>query len=200
MLIREVMTTAVITVRPTDPVRAAIRTLYEHNVTAAPVLDEAGRLVGIVSEMDLLRGEFDPDPRASVRFRPGAPEPPPAVVSDVMTSEVTTTTETADVASLTGVMISQKIKSVPVLRGRELVGIVSRRDLLGVLTRSDQAIRADVVALLTEQDPHGSSYSVEVRDGVVELSGGPAEDQRHLAERLTRTVPGVVRVRRSTAR
>lgn len=199
MLIREVMTTPVITVRPTDPVRAAIRTLYEHNVTAAPVLDVAGQLVGIVSEMDLLRGEFDPDPRASVRFRPGEPAPPPAVVSDVMTSDVTTTTETADVATLTEVMISQKIKSVPVVRGRELVGIVSRRDLLGVLTRSDQAIRADVVALLREQDPHGSGYSVEVRDGVVELGGGPAEDRHHLAERLARTVPGVVRVRRSTA-
>ena len=199
MLIREVMTTAVITVRPTDPVRAAIRTLYEHIVTAAPVLDEAGRLVGIVSEMDLLRGEFDPDPRASVRFRPGDPEPPPALVSDVMTTDVTTTTETADVASLTEVMISQKIKSVPVVRGHVLVGIVSRRDLLGVLARSDQAIRADVVALLSEQDPHGSSYAIEVRNGVVELTGGPAEDQRHLAERLARTVPGVVRVRRSAA-
>lgn len=199
MLIREVMTTPVITVRPTDPVRAAIRILYEHNVTAAPVLDESGRLVGIVSEMDLLRGEFDPDPRATVRFRPGEPELPPAVVSDVMTSDVTTTTETADAASLTEVMISQKIKSVPVLRGREVIGIVSRRDLLGVLTRSDQAIRADVVALLSEQDPQGSDYGVEVRHGVVELIGGPAEDARHLAERLARTVPGVVRVRRSSA-
>jgi len=199
MLIREVMTTPVITVRPTDPVRAAIRTLYENDVTAEPVLDEAGRLVGIVSEMDLLRGEFDPDPRATVRFRSGGPEPPPAVVSDVMTSDVTTTTETADVASLTEAMIAQKIKSVPVVRGHELVGIVSRRDLLAVLTRSDKAIQAKVVALLNEQDPEGAGYSVEVRDGVVELTGGPALDDRHLAERLARTVPGVVRVRRSTA-
>jgi CBS domain-containing protein len=197
MLIREVMTTPVITVRAADSVRAAIRTLYEHNVTAAPVLDEAGRLVGIVSEMDLLRGEFDPDPRATVRFRPGEPEPPPALVSDVMTSEVTTTTETADLASLTEVMISQKIKSVPVVRGHEVVGIVSRRDLLGVLTRSDEAVRTDVIALLNEQDPHGGSYAVEVVDGVVALTGGPAEDERHLAERLARTVPGVVRVRRT---
>ena len=199
MLIREVMTAPVVTVRPTDSVRAAIRTLYEHDVTAAPVLDETGRLVGIVSEMDLLRGEFDPDPRATVRFRSGAPEPPPAVVSEVMTSAVTTVTETADVASLTDVMISRKIKSVPVVRGAEVVGIVSRRDLLGVLTRSDEAIRTDVVALLTEQDPHGAGYTVEVTDGVVALTGGPAEDQRHLAERLARTVPGVVRVRRSPA-
>ena len=199
MLIREVMTTPVITVRPTDPVRAAIQILYENDVTAAPVLDEACRLVGIVSEMDLLRGEFDPDPRATVRFRSGGPEPPPAVVSDVMTSDVTTTTETADVASLTEAMIAQKIKSVPVVRGHELVGIVSRRDLLAVLTRSDNAIQAEVVALLNEQDPEGAGYSVEVRDGVVELTGGPALDDRHLAERLARTVPGVVRVRRSTA-
>jgi CBS domain-containing protein len=199
MLIREVMTTPVITVRPTDPVRAAIRTLYENDVTAEPVLDEAGRLVGIVSEMDLLRGEFDPDPRATVRLRSGELEPPPAVVSDIMTSDVTTTTETADVASLTEAMIAQKIKSVPVVRGHELVGIVNRRDLLAVLTRSDNAIQAEVVALLNEQDPEGAGYSVEVRDGVVELSGGPALDERHLAERLARTVPGVVRVRRSTA-
>jgi osmotically-inducible protein OsmY len=88
---------------------------------------------------------------------------------------------------------------VPVVRGRELVGIVSRRDLLAVLTRSDNAIQAEVVALLNDQDPEGAGYSVEVRDGVVELSGAPALDERHLAERLARTVPGVVRVRRSTA-
>jgi CBS domain-containing protein len=96
-------------------------------------------------------------------------------------------------------MIAQKIKSVPVVRGHELVGIVSRRDLLAVLTRSDLAIRAEVVVLLNEQDPAGAGYSVDVVDGVVELTGGPAEDARHLAERLARTVPGVVRVRRSTA-
>jgi len=196
MLVREVMSAPVVFVGPTDPVRVAIRTLYEHNVTAAPVVDPSGRLIGIVSEMDLLRGEFDPDPRATVRFRPDEPDPPPAVVSDIMTSEVTTTTETADLASLAEVMITQRLKSVPVVRGHELIGIVSRRDLLGVLTRPDEAIRAEVTTLLAEQDPHGVDYVVAVRDGVVELAGGPPENARHLAERLARTVPGVVRVRR----
>jgi CBS domain-containing protein len=62
MLVREVMTRPVIAIRRTESVREAIRRLEAHDITAAPVVDEAGHMVGIVSEMDLLRGEFELDP------------------------------------------------------------------------------------------------------------------------------------------
>ncbi|MER7619713.1 CBS domain-containing protein, partial [Nonomuraea wenchangensis] len=58
MLVREVMSTPAITVRRTDPVRHAVRVLHGNDITAAPVVDDGGRLVGVVSELDLLRGEF----------------------------------------------------------------------------------------------------------------------------------------------
>jgi CBS domain-containing protein len=80
MLVREVMTKEVVTVRRTDPVRQAVRVLYAAGVTAVPVLDGNGRLVGIVSEMDLLRGEFQRDPRASARAVLGLRVPAPGEI------------------------------------------------------------------------------------------------------------------------
>ncbi|MFB9628972.1 CBS domain-containing protein [Nonomuraea helvata] len=92
MLVREVMSSPAVTVRSTDPVRRAIRILYSHNIAAAPVLDGSDRLVGVVSELDLLRGEFEPDPRATVRPMPPAHEPPCRVM-EVMTPQVITVTD-----------------------------------------------------------------------------------------------------------
>ena len=64
MLIHEVMSRPVITLAPDDTVRRAARVLLEHGIASAPVVDAAGRLVGVVSEADLMRGRTEPDPRA----------------------------------------------------------------------------------------------------------------------------------------
>jgi CBS domain-containing protein len=196
MLVREVMTSPVITVHRSDPVRRAIRLLYERNITAAPVVDDAGRLLGIVSEMDLLRGEFPPDPRTGM-LRPieELTEPPPNRVGDVMTADVVTVTESHDVTTAIGFMVDKKIKSLPVLREEAVVGIVSRRDLMGVLARSDERLRTDVVATLRAQYPFGPHWDVEVRDGIAELRGHATEHTDRIADLLAHTVPGVVRVR-----
>ncbi|WP_345006182.1 CBS domain-containing protein [Streptosporangium album] len=195
MLVREMMTTDVITVGPTDPVRRAVRTLYEHGVTAAPVLDERGRLVGIVSEMDLLRGEFERDPRSSARIVLGHSAPVPYTVADVMTSEVTTVAETTDVTAAIDLMVCKRVKSLPVSRNGRVVGMLSRRDLLALLARPDEDIRADVLAALREQYPSGPSWEVRVCDGMVELRGRHAGRTDDIADLLARTVPGVARVR-----
>ncbi|MEV4061068.1 CBS domain-containing protein [Nonomuraea dietziae] len=187
MLIRDVMTKPVVTVRPTDPVRQAIRLLYRHNVTAAPVLDEAGHLVGIVSELDLLRGEFEPDPRAHARPVHDLVGPPPLSIAEVMTDKVITVTESTDVTTAIDHMVGRRVKSLPVMRGDALVGIVSRRDLMAMLARSDASLRQDVLTALREQYP---TLDVTVRDGVAELTG-PFDD---LADVIVRTVPGIVRV------
>ncbi|MFD0888084.1 CBS domain-containing protein [Streptosporangium algeriense] len=195
MLVREVMTTDVVTVGPADPVRRAVRVLYGHDVTAAPVLDGDGRLVGVVSEMDLLRGEFERDPRSSARIVLGHSAPAPYTVSDVMTSEVTTVTETTDVTAAIDLMICRRVKSLPVTREERVVGMLSRRDLLALLARPDGDIRADVLAALRERYPMGPSWDVTVRDGIVELRGRHAAQVDDIADLLARTVPGVVRVR-----
>ncbi|MFF4986951.1 HPP family protein [Streptosporangium saharense] len=195
MLVREVMTTDVVTVGPGDPVRRAVRVLYGHDVTAAPVLDGEGRLVGVISEMDLLRGEFERDPRSSARIVLGHSAPVPYTVADVMTSEVTTVTETTDVTAAIDLMICKRVKSLPVTRGDRVVGMLSRRDLLALLARPDEDIRADVLTALDEQYPTGPSWEVTVRDGMVELRGRHAASVDDIADLLARTVPGVVRVR-----
>ncbi|MGW3353453.1 CBS domain-containing protein [Nonomuraea rubra] len=195
MLVREVMSSPAITVRRTDPVRKAIRTLYANDITAAPVMDDSGRLVGVVSELDLLRGEFEPDPRATVRPAQASHEPPPRRVMEVMTREAVTVTETTDVTTAIGLMVGKRIKSLPVLRGEQITGMVSRRDLMAMLARPDHELREAVVAALREQYPFGPSWEVTVRDGVAELSGPPHEHADKIADVLARTVPGIVRVK-----
>ncbi len=195
MLVREVMTSPAITVRHTDPVRRAVRVLSGHRITAAPVVDDSGRRAGGVSELDLLRGEFEPDPRATVRPVPAAQAPPPRQVMEVMTRDVATVTETTDVTAAIDLMVGKRIKSLPVLRGHEIVGMISRRDLLAMLARPDEDLRQAVVDVLREQYPTGPGWDVAVHDGVAELSGPAHEHADRIAGLLTRTVPGIVRVR-----
>jgi len=195
MLTRDVMTSPAITVLPTDPVRGAIRALHAHDITALPVVDGSGTLVGIVSEMDLLKDEFQPDPRASMRAVPGHSGPPPHQVEEVMTREVVTVTPTTDAARLVDLLVAKRIKSLPVLLEGRVVGMVSRRDLMAVLARSDEDLRAEVLTVLREQYPSGPSWEILVKDGVAELRGDGNGHHDQIADLLTRTVPGVVRVR-----
>lgn len=197
MLVREAMTSPVVTIPRTATVRQAIRVLHEHDITALPVVDEAGRLAGIVSEMDLLRGVFERDPRAFARPVATPANPAPRLVEEVMTREVETARPGTDVAALADTMMRTRIKSVPVLAETGIVGIVSRRDLIAVLARGDARIRDDVLAALDEYGPDGRRWDVSVRDGAVELhdgTGGADEPARRIAGVLARTVPGVTRV------
>lgn len=196
MLVREAMTSPVVTIPRSATVRQAIRILDEHGVTALPVVDERGRLAGIVSEMDLLQGVFEHDPRAFAR--PIAPattgSPTPRPVEEVMTRDVETARPNTDVAVLAETMMKTGIKSVPVLDGSAIVGIISRRDLIAILARGDARIRDDVLAAIAEYGTGGSRWDVTVRDGVVELHGRADESAQRIADVLARTVPGVTRV------
>jgi CBS domain-containing protein len=192
MLVREVMTARAVTVPAGSTIREAVRLLYDRNITAAPVLDRRGRMTGIVSEMDLLRGGFEPDPRASEGPAASSGSPPPATVEEVMTSDVRTAHETDDVLGLVDLMIRTRVKSVPVVRDGVVVGIVSRRDLMRMLAHGDERIRGDVLAALEEVAAGTATTRVAVRDGIVELYG--EDDPPGIADVIARTVPGVVRV------
>jgi CBS domain-containing protein len=194
MLVREAMTSPVVTIPRTATVRQAIRVLHEHNVTALPVVDEPGRLVGIVSEMDLLQGMFEHDPRSFVRPVATTAAPAPRLVEEVMTRDVETARPNTDAAVLAEMMMKTRIKSVPVLDGSTIVGIVSRRDLIAILARDDARIRDDVLAAIAEYGTEGAHWDVSVRDGVVELRGTMDEPAQQIADVLARTVPGVTRV------
>jgi predicted transcriptional regulator len=191
MLVRDVMTTQVVTARPDMHVKAAIELLDAHRITAMPVVDDDDLLVGVVSEADVLRGAVLPDRRAreipvNVEGRTG-----PLTVGDVMTREVMSVTGDADLAEAASVLVDTHVKSLPVVEHGRVVGVVSRRDVIAVLARRDPLIRAEVDDLLHAVDV---VCDVDVVDGVVSLDGRLEPHAREIARVLAGTVPGVVGV------
>lgn len=193
MLAREVMTAPAITLAPDDTVKHAITVLDKADVTAAPVVDESGALVGIVSEADLLRGGVEHDPRGHVRAVEPAHEPVPRRVQEVMSTHVHVISEAADAADIADLMLATGVKSLPVVRGREVLGMVSRRDLLRELARDDERIQVEVTSRLSEY-AGGASWQVSVDDGIVTIAGASGPEQERVATILARTVAGVVLV------
>ncbi|MEO6084005.1 MAG: CBS domain-containing protein [Umezawaea sp.] len=188
----DVMSSPAITVRPTTPVKAAIGLITSHGFTALPVVDADDRLIGIVTEADLVRDRITPDARTLVwREDPTPAAAPPASVGEVMTSPAIAVRGGADIAEVAKAMLDAHIRCAPVVDGEKLVGVVSRRDLLRTLARDDLAIVADVRRVLAKYGGHGR-WVVSVADGVVSVGDefDSAED-RHVATVLAQSVPGV---------
>ena len=194
MRVREIMSSPVVTVPPGMPLKEVANLLVTRAISAVPVVD-AGELVGLISEADLVSLELTPDPRAHLAPVPEPSHTAPRIASQAMTRDVIVLPEEADVADAGRLMLERRIKSIPVLRGRRVVGIVARRDLLEVLARSDEEIARDVEALLAAELGPPCPYRVTVRDGVVDLTGRPDPVDRRLATLLARGVPGVLEVR-----
>lgn len=193
MLVREAMTTPAVAVRRDDSVRQAAQVLLEHRIASAPVLDDAGRLVGIVSEADLLRGRAVPDPRAHLLpVQGGGLDAPPGRVADAMSSVVLTVRPNEDVDEAARLLLGSGIKMLPVVDHDRVVGVVARRDLLRSFARSDRDVARDVGQLL--EDLGQPDLQVTVQDGVVTMHEAPSPRQQRIAAVLARTVPGVVRV------
>lgn len=194
MLVRDAMTERPMTVAPDTPVREARLLLYRHRVTALPVVDAAGRLVGIASEADLIRDALAPDARRlePVGAVPG-PGDHPARVHEVYTPHARTVHPDDDLADAVELMTALGIKSLPVLdhQGR-LVGIVSRSDVVAVLARDDRVIEEEVVELFRSMG-HGA-WSVQVEGGVVHVVGPHSPDERSIARVAAANVAGVAEV------
>ncbi|MDP9116165.1 MAG: CBS domain-containing protein [Actinomycetota bacterium] len=191
----EIMTRWVATARPDTTVGQAAALLSKHRVTSLPVLDSDDRVIGIVSEGDLIRDRMPHDPRSHLRPEPHDQSDPARFVRDVMTDTVACMSETADTADLAALMLDNNIRAVPIVDGAHLVGIVSRRDLLRTLTRNDDAIEAEVTQLLADALATAQPSRVTVLDGVVTIHGHHADTPDCVnAIRLARTVPGVLRV------
>jgi CBS domain-containing protein len=191
MLVRDVMTTAVVTVQPKTRVKRAIQLLHEHQITALPVVDDEGRLVGVLSEADVLRGALLPDRRTReipVRIEGRTT---PLLVDDVMTAHPMSVAADADLAAAATVLVDTQIKSLPVVDDDRVVGVVSRRDVIAVLARSDDLIEAELDELLRSAEVESV---VEVVDGVARLDGPNEPHAREIARVLAGTVPGVVGV------
>ncbi|MFW6204751.1 MAG: CBS domain-containing protein [Actinomycetota bacterium] len=110
----EIMTAPVVTVRPDTSVREIAQTLGRHRISAVPVVDDGGAVVGLVSEYDLIA-------------RQGA------TARDVMTTAVVSVTETTSVDDVRHLLVERRIRRVPVISGGSLVGIISRADVVAFL-------------------------------------------------------------------
>jgi CBS domain-containing protein len=191
----EIMTRTVFTVSSDSSVQTAAALLSDHRVTSLPVLDEDDRVIGIVSEADLIRNRMPHDPRS--HLRPDAHEQPdPArLVRDVMSDSVVCLGENADTADLAVLMLDKNIRAVPIVDGARLLGIVSRRDLLRTLIRDDAAVSADVLERLTDYAGQSGRWSVDVDNGIVSIRGQFDDAaQEQIVTVLARTVQGAIRV------
>jgi CBS domain-containing protein len=191
----EIMSRNVVTVQTETPVREAVKLLTEHRVTSLPVLDAKGDIVGIVSELDLLRERMPHDPRAHLWSHDDGRPDPGRLVRDVMTDTVICLSENADTADLAEMLINNNVRAIPIISGADLVGIVSRRDVLRTLLRDDAVVLADISERLHAYCGEPGRWRVSVEDGVVTIRGDFDDDrQRDVVVALVRTVAGVIRV------
>ena len=193
MQTRDIMTSPVVTVTPDASLKDAAAALVRHGINAMPVVDDGRRLLGIVSEEDLLRPE-QPHAAGAARGSPPARKGP-RTVREVMTQAVYTMLEDADAAAAARLMLRHGLKSVPVVAGDIVVGIVARRDLLRLVARSDQDIHADLERRLKEEVSALQRLGIDVGDGVVTFRGPVGAPARELSKLLARAVPGVIEVR-----
>src|SRR5487761_635102 len=142
------MSQPVITVTPEAGIKTAAALLVEHGISGLPVVDSTGRLVGIVSDADLISIESRPDPRSQATPLAPTASSTPRTVAEVMTREVISGTAQTEVAQAARTMLSSEVKRLPVVSGRRVIGMVSRRDL--VMARSDEKIEAKVNSLVAE--------------------------------------------------
>jgi CBS domain-containing protein len=197
--VRDVMSTEVVTVGKPTSYKEVARLMTEHKVNALPVVTKSGRLIGVVSEADVLRKEERRFRRlvSGMSARRERAKAEARTAAQLMTSPVITTHPDASLASAARLMNDRHIRRMPVVDASgALIGMVSRRDLLRVFLRPDAEISAEVHGVLTGvllEDPQ--SVTVQVRDGVVTLRGSLREPELiPAAVRLASDIDGVVAV------
>jgi CBS domain-containing protein len=195
MKAQEIMVRPVITVHTDTPAKEAAALLAKHQITAMPVLDCDDRLVGMVSEADLLWHRVPHDPRLHALRQAEPEQAPPDLVGELMTTPAASMTANADVADVAALMLRYDVRSVPITDGRQVLGILSRRDILRTLLRDDDVIAAEVRTRLDAYGGDHGRWSVAVTDGAVSIGGDFDDDaERRVTSALARTVPGVTHV------
>ncbi len=196
MRIKDVMTSPVVMVDPDRHVKDAARLMTMLRISALPVVEADGRLVGLLTEAELVGHGQVADPRA--HELPTAPQgdgPVPLTLREAMTKSFVTLAGDDDVADAARLMASHGHRAIPVVAADRIVGIVTRADLIAAMARGDEDIRGELLIVLDELACGPAPYQVEVSDGVVTFTGPLDPATRRLPDVLARTVPGVVGVR-----
>jgi CBS domain-containing protein len=189
MLVREIMSSPAYSVHADTNLEAALKLMATARVTSLPVVDGSGRVVGVISEADLLKVDLEPDPRAHVRPARQPAESLMTTVGQVMTAHPHTVREDSDVAELAHTFATTSWKSVPVVAGDVLLGVVSRSDVIRAMARSDQEIAAEITRTLAETGLR--AWNADVVDGVVHITGTGSDRERSAATSIAQSVKGV---------
>jgi CBS domain-containing protein len=217
MKVKDIMTSPVLSVESESPISQAIQLMLEKRISGLPVLDGQGRLVGIVTEGDFLRRTETGTQRQRSRWLEFLIGPGRLAdeytrshgrkVIDVMTPDPVTLDEQTSLEEVVRIMEKRRIKRLPVVRERKLVGIVSRANLLHALagaasdikpvTTSDEAIRKQLLTELGRQSwAPAALINAIVKQGVVELWGTITDERERQAIIVAaENVPGVKGVR-----
>lgn len=204
MKIHELMQRDVVTVAPETSLKDVAALLVEHRISGLPVCTEDGRVVGVVSEADIVQKEQTDDFASTallgrlldqaygdgIRFAA-------RTAGGAMTSPAVTVRSRDDVAHAAHLMITRRVNRLPVVDGTRLVGIVTRSDLVRAFHRDDTTIlgeiEQDVLRSMLWIDPE--SLDVSVEDGVVRIDGQvETKTIAEIVRACARRVPGVVDV------
>ena len=217
-LARDLMTPDVVTVPPETPVMAMARLLADRGISAVPVVDAAGKVLGIVTEADLIRRLAGEEDKPSSWFGSLFSDPASqaeryarthgVTAKDLMTEKVVSVAPDTTAAHVAQMMEKQNIRRVIVVENEKLKGIVSRADLLRALVApvheeaelSDERVRRAVMAAMKNEPWTDTFYTmVEVKDGVVTFHGFRRSAAVQKALRvLAENVPGVKGVQDDT--
>ena len=205
MKVSELMQQDVVTAREDASLKDAAASLVEHGISGMPVCSTDGRVVGVVSEADILykeRGSNEPA-RGTLRrlLGPeddGREKAHAHTVAEAMTAPAITVDPGVPAASAARLMLERGVNRLPVVApdGR-LLGIVTRADLVRAFVRTDDEIEAEIRTDVLERVlwVDQQAFVVTVDDGEVEIRGElEMPHQVELLERLVERVPGVVSV------
>jgi CBS domain-containing protein len=209
----DIMSPRVVSIAPDANVLEAIRLMLQKHISGLPVIDKSGALVGVVTEGDFLRRTETGTERKRPRWLEFLMGPRRMAdeyvhtharkVDDVMTREPITVTEDASLDEVVRIMERKRIKRLPVMRGKEVVGIVSRANLLHALAslgaaapppaKTDAAIRQQLLAEFDKQTwAPVALIDAVVKDGVVQLWGTITEEAQGEALKVcAENIPGV---------
>ena len=205
-IVKDVMTTRVVSVTRDASFRTMVAALRDHRVSAFPVLDDDGKVIGVVSEADMLAKEaLDSEPEgmpgmiAGMLRRKEHEKARGTTAGDIMTSPPITVSPDDTLERAARLMYTRKVKRLPVIDANgHLVGIVGRSDLLSVFDRPDEAIRREILDEVIRRDlsTDPAVFTVLVKDGIVTLEGmAETSDFGHDIVQRVRHVQGVVAVR-----
>lgn len=207
LTIRDVMTRPAMTVHFRTPLKDVARLLVEHRISGLPVTDDDGRVIGVISEADLLQKEQGADKVAhrhlarllgeTEETRNQLAKVAARTAGEAMSSPAITIDVDRSLTEAAALMIRRGVNRLPVIDEGTLVGVVSRADLVRAYVRSDEelanVVRDEVLHRTMWLNPR--VFDVIVTDGIVRITG--SVERRSTAtviERITALIPGVVAV------